>query len=74
MVAHRSNSIVSARVRDERNYLERESGEVHGTGNLECEREKNEHAQLLSDLDHRRQIRSIHLGRSAFTDGGCRQE
>jgi len=36
----------------------------------ERERPKNAHAQLVSDLDHRRQIRSIHPSRSAFTGGG----
>ena len=46
-------------------YLVRKSGEVHWIGNSERGRQKNGHAQLLSDLDHRRQIRSAHPGRSA---------
>jgi len=38
------------------------------------EDKKDERVQLLSGLDHCRQIRPIHLSLSTFTNAGFRQE
>ena len=59
-------------LRNQKNNLDRKSMEVHRTGSLE--RKKNNHAQLLSNPDQHRQIRSVHLTRSTFSNVEYRQE